>query len=162
MEEIRRKDRAVRDQAEIAKIVEKAKILRLGLLDGAFPRIVPLHFGFEYDAARDVYRFYAHGAKTGRKLDLIRANPNACVELEADVALASGGDSPCEYGAFYSSFLGWGRAAVVENVDEKKRALTLLMRNQTGRTFEFSDAAADSVAVVRIDVDQYSAKARRR
>ena len=48
--EIRRKDRAVTDINKITKIIDEAKILHLGLIDKGFPHIVPLHYGYEYDA----------------------------------------------------------------------------------------------------------------
>ena len=36
-----------------------------------------------------------HCAKEGHKLDLIRSNPNVCIEVESDVELISGGDVAC-------------------------------------------------------------------
>ena len=42
---MRRNDREVRDRAEIQRILEVAKVLRLGLTDGDYPYIVPLHYG---------------------------------------------------------------------------------------------------------------------
>ena len=45
---MRRKDREVTDTGEILKTVDKAKILHLGLFDGAYPYVVPLHYGYEW------------------------------------------------------------------------------------------------------------------
>ena len=45
---MRRNDREVRDRAEIQRILEVAKVLRLGLTDGDYPYIVPLHYGYVY------------------------------------------------------------------------------------------------------------------
>ena len=77
---MRRNDREVRDRAEIQRILEVAKVLRLGLTDGDYPYIVPLHYGYVY--AGDVLRFYMHGAKEGKKLALAVSNPHAFVELD--------------------------------------------------------------------------------
>lgn len=46
---MRRKDREVHDFKKIMDIINKAKILRLGLFDGDYPYIVPLHYGHLYD-----------------------------------------------------------------------------------------------------------------
>ena len=51
-----------------------------------------------------------HCAKEGHKLDLIRSNPNVCIEVESDVELISGGDVACKYGASFASVIGRGRA----------------------------------------------------
>ncbi len=158
--EIRRKDRAVTDLLQIKKIVDEAKILHLGLIDGSFPYIVPLHYGYEYDSDADCFTFYMHGAKVGHKTNLIHKNPNACVELETNVELDPAGDSACQYGSFYSSLIGQGCVSIVEETEEKKHALNLLMINQTGRTFEFTDKMVQAVAVIKMELNVYTVKAR--
>jgi hypothetical protein len=41
---LRRTDREVTDINEIMQIVEKAKILHLGLFDSEYPYVLPLHY----------------------------------------------------------------------------------------------------------------------
>ena len=45
---MRRKDREFKEISEVLDIVERAKVLRMGLFDGEYPYIVPLHYGYEY------------------------------------------------------------------------------------------------------------------
>ncbi|MBQ8978348.1 MAG: pyridoxamine 5'-phosphate oxidase family protein [Oscillospiraceae bacterium] len=153
---MRRKDREVTDITRILDMTDRAKILHLGLFDGEYPYIVPMHYGYEYDGK---FTFYLHCAKEGHKLDLIRSCPRCCVEFETDTELVSGGDIPCEYGSYYSSFIGQGTAEIVDG-EEKKHGLRVLMRTQTGRDFDIDDRMAASVAVIRIDIDTFTAKAR--
>ncbi len=115
---MRRAERAVTDGAAIREILREGKILHLGLMDGDYPYVVPLHYGFLPTATGFV--FYMHGAKCGHKIDLIQAQSNAFVEIEADVRLDPGGEDPCRYGAFYSSFMGRGKAEILEDAREKK------------------------------------------
>lgn len=157
---MRRKDREVTALKEVRRIVDTAKILHLGLFDGAYPYIVPLHYGYLFEGTQLI--FYTHGAKEGHKLDLIRRNANICVEVECDVALVSGGDIPCRYGSTYASVIGRGKAEIVEDVQEKIRGLDLLMVHQTERKFEIDELMAASVSVIKITVENYTAKARRR
>ena len=82
---MRRSDREVTDIDQIMEIVDQAKILHLGMFAEGYPYVVPLHYGYEYE--NGVLTFYLHSAGEGRKMDLIRANPNVCVELEANVEL---------------------------------------------------------------------------
>lgn len=158
--EIRRKDRAVTDINKITKIIDEAKILHLGLIDKGFPRIVPLHYGYEYDATKDIFVFYMHSAKVGHKIELIKENGNACIELETDIELDAAEDIPCQYSSFYSSVIGQGKATIVEDIEEKKYGLNLLMKNQTGRTFDFSNQMVGTVAVIKVEISDYTAKAR--
>ena len=155
---MRRTDREITDEKKIAEILDSAKILHLGMVDGGRPYVLPLHYGYEFINGDLV--FYMHGAKEGRKLDVLRAEPAVCVELECGVELVSGGEIPCRYGSLYASLIAEGRAEFVENEAEKLHALELLMRNQTGRSFSFSRAMAASVTVIKVTAHSYSAKGR--
>ena len=53
-----------------------------------------------------------------------------------------------------------GTATIVEDVEEKKMAMSLLMKTQTGKDFSFEDRLVTIVTVVRIDVAEYTAKHR--
>ena len=155
---MRRKDREVTDIKEILHIVDEAKILHLGLLDEGYPYIVPMHYGYEF--ADGTFHFYLHSAKEGHKLDLIQNDAHVCVELETNVELVSGGEAPCMYGAAFASVIGKGTAEIVEEEQEKIKALELLMKNQTGRVFEITGKMAESVEVIRVTVKEFSAKRR--
>ena len=87
---MRRKDREITDMQQILNIIDKCKILRLGLFDKDYPYVVPLLYGYEYADSRLV--FYMHSAKEGHRLVLIADNPLVCVELDGDVELISGGE----------------------------------------------------------------------
>jgi len=60
----------------------------------------------------------------------------------------------------YSSVMGKGIARIVEDVEEKKKAMSILMKTQTGKDFSFNDRLVSIVAVIRIDVSEYTAKHR--
>lgn len=159
--EIRRIDRAITDKMEIQEIVKKGKFLHLGLIDGNYPYIIPLHYGFKYCDTNDTFVFYMHGAKTGHKINVIEKASNAFIEIETDVALTSGENNPCMYGSLYSSFMGRGVVSLVDDLQEKKDGLRILMMNQTDRSFEFTEQMASSVAVIKVVVYEYTAKARK-
>lgn len=160
--EVRRKDRTVTDINQIIRIIDNAKILHLGLIDNGFPYIVPLHYGYEYHKEKDSLTFYMHCAQEGHKIDLINSNSNVCVELETDTELEPGGDNPCEYSSFYSSVIGMGKASIVDDNEEKECALNFLMLNQTGRAFDFSEEMLSTVAVIKAEISEYTAKAKRK
>ncbi|MCR5729870.1 MAG: pyridoxamine 5'-phosphate oxidase family protein [Ruminococcus sp.] len=155
---MRRKDREITRIEDILSIVDRAKVLRLGLFDDNFPYIVPLHFGYEYAEGKLI--FYMHSAKEGHKLDLIRRNQNVCIELDCDTELISGGDIPCSYSSSFSSLIGRGLAEIVDDEQEKVRGLYQLMKNQTGREFEITPQMASAVAVIKVVVCDFSAKSK--
>lgn len=155
---MRRKDREVTDIQQILHIIGKCNILRLGLFDGEYPYIVPLHYGFEYAENRLV--FYMHSAKEGHKLELIADNPRVCVELDGEAELISGGEVPCMYGSSFASVMGRGTAEIVSDENEKIKGLSLLMKHQTNRDFTISGEMAATVAVIRVTLNEFTAKSK--
>ncbi len=152
-----RREREVTDITEILSILDKSKVLHLGLVDGDEPYVVPMNYGYEMVDGK--LTVYLHGARRGRKLDVIRANNKVFFEAECEIQPFEG-DVACKYGITYESIMGKGRAEIVEDIEEKKKALTLLMKTQTGKDFEFNDRLAEVVAIIRIDVSEYTAKRR--
>lgn len=157
---MRRKDREITDSSSIEQILAKAKIMHVGFHDDEYPYVIAVHYGYRFTDEKLVLWF--HGALQGHKLDLIRKDPRVCVELECDTESVDGGDIPCRYSAYYASIIARGKAIILENREDKKEGIRQLLLNQTGRNFEINDAMVQSVAVVRIDVLEYSAKAKRK
>ena len=152
-----RRERQLFDINEIIKILDKSKVLHLGLVDGDEPYVVPMNYG--YTMENEKLTLWLHGATKGRKLDVMRANPKVFFSMECDLVPFEG-DVACRYGVGYSSLMGKGIAEIVEDVEIKKNALTYLMKTQTGKDFEFNDKLVSVVSVIKIDVSEYTAKYR--
>ena len=147
----------VTDPVEIEKILSTAKVLHLGMAVNNEPYVVPMNYGHTMENGKLV--LYLHSAVRGKKLDMLRQNPNVFFEMDCDREPFAG-KVPCQYGLAYSSIMGRGVARIVENVEEKKHAMSVLMKTQTGKDFSFEDRLVSIVAVIRIDVTEYSAKHR--
>jgi len=152
-----RREREITDLEEIGRILHSAKYAHIGLVDGDEPYVVPMNYGYLLENGR--LTLYLHGAMRGRKLDVMRANPKVCFSLESDIAPFEG-DVACRYGLSYCSVMGVGTAHIVEDIEEKKHGLTVLMRTQTDKDFSFTDKMAAVVSVIRIDVSRFTAKHR--
>lgn len=151
------RERMVTDKEKIKEILDRSKIVHLGMVDGDEPYIVPMNYG--YTLENDKLTLWLHCAKRGRKLDIIRANPKVFVEMECDL-LPFDGDIACRYGLSYSSIMGRGTAEIVEDIEVKKAALTYLMKTQTDKNFEFEDKMAAIVSIIKVEVAEYTAKHR--
>ncbi len=152
-----RRERQVFDINEIIKILDKSKVLHLGLVDGDEPYVVPMNYG--YTMENEKLTLWLHGATKGRKLDVMRANPKVFFSMECDLQPFEG-EVACKYGLGYSSLMGKGTAEIIEDVEEKMKALTYLMKTQTGNDFEFNEKLVSVVSIIKIDVFEYTAKHR--
>ena len=157
MQGMTKRERQVTDLNEIARILETGKVLHLGLAVDNEPYVVPMNYGHTFEDGK--LTLYLHSALRGKKLDMMRANPNVFFEIDCDLQPFEG-KLPCQYGLVYSSVMGRGKARFVEDVEEKKQAMTHLMKTQTGKDFSFEDRLVSIVAVIRIDVEEYTAKHR--
>lgn len=154
---ITRREREVTDMDEIIGILDRARIVHVGMIDGNMPYVVPMNYGYTMEDGK--LTLYLHGATAGRKLDIIRVNPNVFIEIDTDV-VPFDGPSACQHGTCYSSIMGEGVAELIEDIEGKKQALTYLMKTQTGKDFEFSDKMVTGVTGIKITVSDYTAKKR--
>ena len=154
---ITRREREVTDPVRILEILDKSKVAHIGMVDGDEPYVVPMNYGYTMEDGK--LTVYLHGALWGRKLDIIRVNPKVFFSLECDV-VPFAGDIACRYGTTYASVMGRGTAEIVEDVEEKKKGLSVLMKTQTGKDFTFEDKMVSIVSVIKIDVAEYTAKER--
>lgn len=154
---MRRKDREVTDQNRISEIIRSCQCMRLALADGKSAYIVPVNFG--YDCGQNA--FYFHGAIKGRKIDLIRNNGYAGFEMDTDHQLETA-DEACGFSFAYSSIVGEGKIALVEDTEEKRHGLNCIMEHMAGSgRWEYPDQMLQRTAVIRLDVEEMCAKSNR-
>ena len=80
---ITKREREVTDPQKIRYILDTAKLLHLGMLDGDEPYVIPMNYGYTMEAG--ALTLYLHGATKGRKLDVLRVNPKVFFSLECDI-----------------------------------------------------------------------------
>ena len=68
------------------------------------------------------------------------------------------GDEACQYSYSFKSIIGNGKVVFIDDVEEKKTALSILMRHQTGKVFSFDDRMVNSVLVFKIIVHEFAGK----
>ena len=156
MRPMRNAKREVKDEKYIDEIIMNCDCCRLGLIDGDEVYIVPLNFGYENDNGKKV--FYFHGAKEGRKIDLIGSGAKVGFELDRNHELKES-DSACDFSFVYQSVIGKGKAVLLEDAAEKTVGLKSIMKHHTGRdNWEFKDAVVEATAVIKLEVEELSCK----
>ncbi len=154
---MRRSDREITDLDKIVDIIRKCDVCRLAFFDDDYPYIVPLNFGLSYQD--NIITLYFHGAREGKKLDLLRKNNKVCFEMDCSHQLVTG-DLACEYSMNYESVIGFGCLTVLENT-EKRMALDAMMQQYTkDMNFTYDDRALNAVTVFKLTVDQVTGKHR--
>jgi len=149
---MRRKEKEITDIARIEAILKKADICRLAFSDEDRPYLVPMCFGYENRT------LYFHSAAEGRKLDIIRKNPNVCFEVEVENEMIRT-EEACSWSLKYNSVIGFGRADILNDPKDKKKALDVIMAHYSEASFTYSDKALSRMVIIRVRIDQMTGKA---
>ncbi|HFS5790875.1 TPA: pyridoxamine 5'-phosphate oxidase family protein [Citrobacter werkmanii] len=142
-------ERIVSNVDEIISIIKTHQVCRIALNDERSPYIVPVNFGYAYQDGH--WTIWFHGARTGKKMRLLRKNPAISVEIEGDHQLIEA-EYACDYSYAYTSIIASGEAVIVQDRKEMQRGLNMIMRQVApGRSFSYRDDMMKAVCVVRID-----------
>jgi uncharacterized protein len=148
---MRKKEKEIKDIAAIEDILIKALVCRLGLCEENRPYVVPLCFGYKDNA------LYFHCAGQGKKLDIIRKNNNVCFEIDIDHKLVKG-EQPCEWDLKYKSVIGFGKAMFLEDADLKREALDIIMRQYSGKVFEYPQQVVEKTTILKVEIENMTGK----
>ena len=156
MRPMRRQDREIKDPEKILSIIAACPYCHLGFSDQGKPYVVPVNFGYAVEDGRTV--FYFHGAREGRKIDLIRDTGWACMQMEEGYQLHRA-DRACGHSAAFRSIIAEGPVSFVEDAEEKRRALSPVKAHAAGsENWEFPDAALNTVCVYRLEAQALTCK----
>lgn len=149
---MRRKEKEITEPEVISVILVNAPAIRIAMCDESGPYIVAMNFGWEED------RIYLHSAPEGRKISMLEKDNRVAFQTDIDTEIVPG-ESPCNWGVRYLSLVGRGRACFVENTQEKKYALDLIMSKYSGtKEFSYPSATLDKTCVIRIDIEEMTGK----
>lgn len=160
---MRRADREVTDPRQVAAIIATCRIVNIAYTDAEGITIVPLNFGYVFDAKSNHLTLYFHGSPAGRKMDAVRVANNAlsvAFEMATDCEVVEG-RTLCNWGEAFKSIVGNGTASIIDDLDEARQGLALLMRQQAGMEHvEFTDQQVRAVTVWKVKADYFTAKVR--
>lgn len=147
---MRKKEAQINDMNEVVDILRRALVMRLAFC-GDGPYLVPLNFAFHQGC------LYFHTGHKGKKMEMLRKDDRVCFEADLDVKLLPS-DQPCKWACAYASVVGFGRALVLEDEEEKAAGLNQLMKKYAGLSCEFPPAKLKAAAVVRIDIESMTGR----
>lgn len=117
--------------------------------DGDYPYAVPLNYVYADGA------IYVHSATQGHKIDAIKRNPkcSVCI-IDRDEIV------PEEFTSYFRSVIAFGRAELIESVDDKIAALQLLSAKYSKGIDPTSEINKflNVVAIIKINIERVTGK----
>jgi hypothetical protein len=157
--EVRRRDRAMDDEAWITELLHRAPIGTLATVHNEQPFINSNLFVLDEQA----HVIYMHTAKVGRTRANIEGEERVCFSV-SEMGRLLPADTALEMSVEYAGVVVFGRAAIVLDLDEARHGLQLLLDKYFAhlRPGEHYSPIVDDelfrTAVYRITIDQWSGK----
>jgi len=144
----------VEERHLIEEIIAKNTICYIGILDtSGMPYVIPMNFGYKDDV------IYLHSAQEGGSIDALKNNPNICITFCTEPTLTYQNEEvACSYRVKGASVVCRGKVLFEEDFDEKVKALNIIMKQYTQKTFTYSVPAVNNVRVWKVEIESISTK----
>jgi nitroimidazol reductase NimA-like FMN-containing flavoprotein (pyridoxamine 5'-phosphate oxidase superfamily) len=159
LNQIRYAERAVDDETWIKAFLHRMPFGTLATVYEGQPFITTNLYVFDEAA----HAIYIHTARVGRMRTNIEFEERVCFSVAKMGRLLPGGEA-LAFDVEYASVVIFGRAGVVEDDEQKRRALQMLLDKyaphlRPGRDYRpITDDGLKRTAVYRIQIDSWSAK----
>jgi nitroimidazol reductase NimA-like FMN-containing flavoprotein (pyridoxamine 5'-phosphate oxidase superfamily) len=149
---VRRKEREITDTDEMKQVLKKTSYVTVALCMNNEPYLVALNQG--YDQTKNC--LYFHCAPEGKKLIYAKANPNVWGQAVLDFGVTE----ECDYA--YTSVHFQGKLSLITDIDEKKHAMEVLVRqvspNPVEKLAKIKPEKLASTTMGKIEVTYISGK----
>jgi nitroimidazol reductase NimA-like FMN-containing flavoprotein (pyridoxamine 5'-phosphate oxidase superfamily) len=149
---MRRKEKEITERVIIDTVINRALICHLACTRNDQPYIVPISFGY------DGRCIYFHSSPAGKKISILKENPQVCLTFEIDVEIVNDPDNACDWDFHYSSVIAEGKAEEITQLPEKALALNQIMEHYSGKTWSFPENKLKKTSIWRIRLESVSAK----
>lgn len=146
---MRREDHRMPDD-ECDALLRRAEVMRLGLVDGDGPYVVPVNFGY------DGRRVYVHGPREGRRVAAVDGGARVCFEVDEGEIVPA--DRPCGYTSRFRSVIGYGTARLLVTEDEKLHGLDVIMRHYGSSGEGIPPVKCAITSVLEIEIESVDGK----
>ncbi len=150
---MRRTDKEITDRATIDRILHEAEVLRVAMVDARRrPYLIPVNFGYHQNS------LFIHSAPEGTKLDILRTNPEVCIEVDIRTEVHQA-EQACNWSMKYFSVVGFGIVTFLTDIAEKRQAVQTIMKKYSGRDdWPINDSVLAPLVVWRIEIRSLTGK----
>ncbi|MBU0986996.1 MAG: pyridoxamine 5'-phosphate oxidase family protein [Proteobacteria bacterium] len=148
---MRRSDKEITDKKVIDDIISRSKVCKLAMCASNQPYLVPLCFGYKDNT------LYFHSAPEGKKIDILKKNPNVCFEFEILTQVIQSARA-CKWGMKYRSVIGYGQASFITEQDLKRLAFDIIMNHYTDESFSYDEASLKTAIIIKVEIKSMTGK----
>lgn len=145
-------EREVRSVEEIETLLREARVCRIALIDGEYPYIVPMCFGYDLTGGKPELYFCC--ADKGKKIDLISRNHKAAFEIDKLHEIVRN-DEGFGIAARYRSITGNGEIEIITGVDKITGLNLILKKYGDDLDGKVSEQTLNSLTVLKLTAEEF-------
>ena len=148
------RNRIIDNKEELYSIIKKCQVCHVSMVDpDGNPYVIPMNFGFDQDVV------YLHSSRKGKKIDILKNNPNVCINFTTDHLLRYQDENvACSWSMKYRSVLIYGKVEFVEETEQKILHLNEVMKNYSPKEFKYNPPSIREVCCWKVVVEKYEGK----
>jgi len=148
------RSRTIDKKEEIIEIIRKCQVCHVAMVDNeGKPYLIPMNFGFDQDVV------YLHSSRIGKKIDILKNNPNVCINFTTDHVLRYQAEKvACSWSMKYRSVLVYGKIEFIEETEEKIAHLDQVMKKYTPGEFKYNPPSLREVCCWKVVVEKYEGR----
>ena len=148
------KHRILTNNKEIEEIIKKCQVCHVAMVDQeGKPYLIPMNFGFEEGV------IYLHSSRVGKKIDILKNNPEVCIEFSTDYQLRYQNENvACSWSMKYRSVLAYGKVTFIDDDAQKTKHLDLVMKNYTPLEFKYNPPSLREVSCWKVIVERFEGR----
>lgn len=138
-------------QEQKEDIISRCKVCNISMVDkDNRPYVLPFIFAYADNI------LYLHSAPEGKKIEILEQNPHICASFSTDHQMYhQNEDVACSYSMKYRSVLLYGKVEFIDELEEKKRVLNLIMTHYTDKKgFTYSLPALKNVKAFKVKAER--------
>jgi len=149
---MRKTNQEIIDKRIIEEVLAQSTICRIAMIDEGEPYLLPFNYGYRDNC------IYIHSASRGKKINVLRAHPRVCFEVEQKTDLIKG-PRACDWSTLYRSVIGHGEIEIITEFDKKREGLEIIMAQHGGSEFtDFKEKNVEAVVILKLTIDSLTGK----
>ncbi len=144
----------ITDSAQIEEIIRKCSYCTVGITNfEGNPYVIPMNFAYQNGV------IYLHSGPEGSKVEMVTRHPQVCINFcEGHELVYMHKQVACSYSMKSRSIVCHGKVRFVEDMDEKRPILDIIMKQYTDNECTFSEPAIRNVVIWEVKVDEMTCK----
>ncbi len=150
-------EKEITDFDEINRVLSSTRVCRIALINGNWPYIVPMCFGYNLEGGK--LELFFRCDEKGKKMDLIKSNSRAAFEIDKLCDMVKGKNNYGFSEPFYRSITGTGIIEVTTGI-EKITGLDFIMKKYDERPSEgkLPEQFINAFAVLKLTAGEFCCK----